>query len=213
MSAARCACGICASLRSVMIAPGAMQFTRMPSGPTCVARCCVSICTPALAAAYGTGDIGEARRRRRDRDDVAAAPLFHAGQEALDSQKRAREVELDRCAPALQRDLFDRTGRRDAGSRIRDEDIDRAEHALDRCAHVFKVLVARDVTAYFGGGTPGALDILPNACERLGVSTMENDACTLAGKPTRDCRADPARASCHECDLLCHHSASSLVWA
>src|SRR5437667_205316 len=43
---------------SVRIVSGARAFTRIPNGPTWVAKCCVRIWMPAFAAAYGTGDRG-----------------------------------------------------------------------------------------------------------------------------------------------------------
>ena len=41
---------------------GAMQLTRIPDGPAWAAACCVSRAIPALAAAYGMGERGSARR-------------------------------------------------------------------------------------------------------------------------------------------------------
>ena len=41
---------------------GVMQLTRMPNGPAWAATSCVSSAMPALAAAYGRGERGSARR-------------------------------------------------------------------------------------------------------------------------------------------------------
>src|SRR5207249_8422251 len=76
-----CALPICSEIHclffSVRIVSGARAFTRMPSGPTCVAKCCVRIWMPAFAAAYGTGDRGFGRRAAED-DIVRIVPAFRA---------------------------------------------------------------------------------------------------------------------------------------
>src|SRR5205807_1480706 len=62
---------------SVRIVSGARAFTRIPNGPTWVAKCCVRIWMPAFAAAYGTGDRGFGRRAAED-DIVRIVPAFRA---------------------------------------------------------------------------------------------------------------------------------------
>src|SRR5438093_6530941 len=73
----RCVSGMRSLLRSVRIVSGAMQFTRIPNGPTWAARSCVRIWIPAFAAAYGIGDRGWGRRPAED-EIVMIRPGFRS---------------------------------------------------------------------------------------------------------------------------------------
>src|SRR5437773_9222598 len=73
----RCVSGMRSLLRSVRIVSGAMQFTRIPKGPTWAARSCVRIWMPAFAAAYGIGDRGWGRRPA-DEEIVMMLPAFRS---------------------------------------------------------------------------------------------------------------------------------------
>src|SRR5438132_6433968 len=73
----RCVSGMRSLLRSVRIVSGAMQFTRIPKGPTWAARSCVRIWIQAFAAAYGIGDRGWGRRPAEE-DIVMMLPVFRS---------------------------------------------------------------------------------------------------------------------------------------
>jgi hypothetical protein len=65
-----------------------MQLTRMPNGPAWAATCCVSSAIPALAAAYGMGERGSARR-------PAAEPMVTT------QPRRRSQLGLDLAADCL----------------------------------------------------------------------------------------------------------------
>ena len=95
-----CASGIREMFRSVRIVSGAMQLTRIPLGPTCVARCCVRISIPAFAAAYGTGDCGCGLRAAADEmvRMLPAPRCFMPGRKLLMVRKVAvRLPSTDEC--------------------------------------------------------------------------------------------------------------------
>jgi hypothetical protein len=69
--------------------------------------------------------------RRRNRDDISGSPLLHAGKDALDGEKRRREVPVDGGMPSFLADVLDRSRRDVATAGVRDEHIDGPELFLD----------------------------------------------------------------------------------
>src|SRR6516225_9680983 len=77
--------------RSVRIVSGAMQFARIPYGPTWPARSCVRISIPALAAAYAIGAMAYGLRAAADEIVmmVPVPPSFMRGRKLLIVRKVA----------------------------------------------------------------------------------------------------------------------------
>src|ERR1700732_5497260 len=76
ISASCWASGMRCLLRSVRIVSGAMQFARIPYGPTWTARSWVRISMPPLAAAYGIGDPACDRRAAAEEIEVKVPALL-----------------------------------------------------------------------------------------------------------------------------------------
>jgi hypothetical protein len=140
---------------------------------------------PAFAEAYATGERGPARRP--ELDDMVMM------QDALDGQKRRREISVDRRAPVLFAHLFERSRRRcrePAG--VCDEDVDRSQVILDLAAHRIDLGELRDVAENSNGTSSRALDVGSDGRERALVPAVDGDSGATRGERPRDRRADPA---------------------
>lgn len=126
---------------------------------------------------------------------VAALPLLHARQQALDREECGGEVAVDRGAPALLADLLERARRHRIAAGVGDEDVDGAELFLDAPPHCLDLSGPGDVGGDLNCLASRAPDLVLHRGERRGIPPVDRDPRAGGGETLRDRPADPARAA------------------
>src|SRR5262249_12106105 len=138
---------------------------------------------------------GDAARGGGDGDDHAAAPLLHAGQEAFEGEEGGQQVAVDGGAPAVLGDVFQRGGRGEAAAGVGDQNVHRAQFALDLAAHRLDVAEAGDVPGHACGVAAVAADPGGHAGHSVGVPAVDGDRGAAAGELGGDSCADAPGAA------------------
>src|SRR5262249_2274046 len=140
--------------------------------------------------------------RRRDRDDAAGPSLLHARQNALDRQKRRREVPLDGGVPTLLAYLLDRSGPGEAAPGVRTEEVNRAQHAFDLMSHGLDRLESSDIREDRDRAASGTFYVALDRGHCRRIAAVDGDLRSFAREKPRNRRADPARATRHKSHLV-----------
>src|SRR5262245_3278280 len=139
--------------------------------------------------------------RRGNGDDVAGLPLFHPRQHALDREKRRSEVALDRCAPALLADVFERSRRCKATAGVCDNDVDRPQRVFDVSSIALEIGAVRHIADDRRHSHPEAADVRFDRRQRGTIASMDSHVRPFLGKEPRDACADAPRTAGDQRDL------------
>src|SRR5262249_3873708 len=145
--------------------------------------------------------MGPPPSRRGNGDDVAGLPLFHPRQHALDREKRGSEVALDRCAPALLTDVFERSRRRKAAAGVCDNDVDWPQRVFDVSSNVLEIGEGGDIANDRCHSPPEAADVRFDCRQRGTIASVDRYVRSLLGEQPRDACADAPRTAGDQGDL------------
>src|SRR5262249_30827453 len=108
---------------------------------------------------------------------------------------------LDRCAPALLADVFERSRRRKAAAGVCDKDVDRSQRVFDVPSNALEIGEVGDIARDRCHSPPEALDLRLDRRQRSTIPSVDGYVRSLLGEQPGDAGADAPRTAGDQRDL------------